>query len=151
MTIVVTVKINDGIVLASDRATTFSDDKGVVFQVYNNANKVFNLVKGEPIGALTWGAGGLGSASISTISKDLPPCASLKSRARDMRVMDRAKKEMAPEMGPRCCGGRRIGGHYPNEAARRCPYQSSPRIKSKPSSAPPAHCHLPTMLRFSKK
>jgi hypothetical protein len=71
MTIVVTIKINDGIVLASDSATTFSDEKGNAVQVYNNANKIFNLVKGLPIGGFTWGAGGLGSASISTISKDL--------------------------------------------------------------------------------
>jgi hypothetical protein len=71
MTIVVTVKINDGIVLASDSATTFSDDDGNVVKIYNNANKVFNLVKGVPIGGLTWGAGGIGAASISTITKDL--------------------------------------------------------------------------------
>jgi hypothetical protein len=69
--IVVTVKINDGIVLTADSATTFSDDKGVAVKIYNNANKVFNLVKGLPIGSLTWGAGGIGAASISTISKDL--------------------------------------------------------------------------------
>jgi hypothetical protein len=71
MTIVVTVKINDGIVLAADSATTFSDEKGIPVKIYNNANKVFNLVKGLPIGSLTWGAGGIGAASISTISKDL--------------------------------------------------------------------------------
>jgi hypothetical protein len=71
MTIVVTVKINDGIVLASDSATTFSDQQGIAVKIYNNANKVFNLVKGLPIGSLTWGAGGIGAASISTISKDL--------------------------------------------------------------------------------
>jgi hypothetical protein len=71
MTIVVTVKINDGIVLASDSATTFSDDGGTVVKIYNNANKVFNLVKGLPIGGLTWGAGGIGAASVSTITKDL--------------------------------------------------------------------------------
>ena len=71
MTIVVTVKINDGIVLASDSATTFFDDNGAPIKIYNNANKVFNLVKGLPIGGLTWGAGGIGAASISTITKDL--------------------------------------------------------------------------------
>jgi hypothetical protein len=71
MTIVVTVKINDGIVLASDSATTFHDQQGVPVKIYNSANKVFNLVKGLPIGGLTWGAGGIGAASISTISKDL--------------------------------------------------------------------------------
>ena len=71
MTIVVTVKINDGIVLASDSATTFADQQGNAVKIYNNANKVFNLVKGIPIGSLTWGVGGIGAASISTISKDL--------------------------------------------------------------------------------
>jgi hypothetical protein len=71
MTIVVTVKINDGIVLAADSASTFYDDKGEFLNIYNNANKVFNLVKGLPIGGLSWGAGGIGSASIATIVKDL--------------------------------------------------------------------------------
>jgi hypothetical protein len=42
MTIVVTVKINDGIVLAADSATTFSDQQGAVVKIYNNANKAFN-------------------------------------------------------------------------------------------------------------
>jgi len=71
VTIVVTVKINDGIVLAADSATTFSDDFGSVVKIYNSANKLFNLRKGLPIGSLTFGAGGIGRASIATISKDL--------------------------------------------------------------------------------
>jgi hypothetical protein len=71
MTVIVTVKINDGIVLACDSATTFSNDAGVPIKIYNSANKAFNLVKGLPIGGLTCGAGGIGAASISTITKDL--------------------------------------------------------------------------------
>lgn len=71
MTVIVTVKINDGIVLACDSATTFSNDAGVPIKIYNNANKAFNLIKGLPIGGLTCGAGGIGDASISTITKDL--------------------------------------------------------------------------------
>lgn len=71
MTVVVTVKINDGIVLACDSATTFSNENGIAVKIYNNANKAFNLVKGMPIGTLACGAGGIGSASISTITKDL--------------------------------------------------------------------------------
>lgn len=71
MTIVVTVKVTDGIVLASDSATTFSDSAGTPVKVYNNANKVFNLVKGLPLGAMTYGAGSIGAASIATLSKDL--------------------------------------------------------------------------------
>lgn len=42
-----------------------------VVNVYNNANKIFNLHKALPIGAITWGAGNIGSASISTLAKDL--------------------------------------------------------------------------------
>jgi len=71
MTIIVTIKVTDGIVLASDSAATFFDQDGTTIKVYNNANKVFNLVKGLPIGAMTFGNGNIGSASIATISKDL--------------------------------------------------------------------------------
>jgi hypothetical protein len=38
---------------------------------YNNANKIFNLVKGLPIGIVTWGAGSIGLDSIATLIKDL--------------------------------------------------------------------------------
>jgi hypothetical protein len=71
MTIVVSVKVNDGIVLASDSATSFINDDGHVVKVYNNANKMFNLVKVWPIGAMTYGNGSIGPASIATLSKDL--------------------------------------------------------------------------------
>jgi len=71
MTIVVTTRVTDGLVMASDSATTFSNNEGVVMKVYNNANKVFNLVKVWPLGAMTYGSGSIGAASISTLSKDL--------------------------------------------------------------------------------
>jgi 20S proteasome alpha/beta subunit len=71
MTIVVTVRVNDGIVLAGDSATSFVDAGGQVVKVYNNANKIFNLIKGKPIGAMTFGSGSIGKASIATLSKDL--------------------------------------------------------------------------------
>ena len=75
MTIAISIKTNDGIVLASDSASTVigltQDQKLGVVNVYNNANKVFNLRKGLPIGAITWGAGSIGQASISTVMKDL--------------------------------------------------------------------------------
>ena len=77
MTIAISIKINDGLVLAADSASTLlginpaaSGTVGV-FNIYNNANKVFNLRKGLPIGAVTWGAGSIGQASTSTILKDL--------------------------------------------------------------------------------
>ena len=71
MTVVVTVKINDGIVLAADSAATFFDPAGTPAKIYRHANKIFNLVKVWPIGAMVYGAGGIGSASIETLSKDL--------------------------------------------------------------------------------
>jgi hypothetical protein len=76
VTIAVCIKINDGVVLASDSATTIFGQvppagQLMALNVYNNANKVFNLRKGFPVGAITWGAGAIGQASISTIVKDL--------------------------------------------------------------------------------
>ncbi len=75
MTIAISLKVNDGLVLAADSASTMivqsTEGNAGVVNVYNNANKVFNLFKGLPIGAITWGAGSIGAASISTLAKDL--------------------------------------------------------------------------------
>jgi hypothetical protein len=75
VTIAISLKVNDGLVLAADSASTIlgQDPTGqtAVINVYNNANKVFNLRKGLPIGAITWGAGAIGTSSISTLVKDL--------------------------------------------------------------------------------
>jgi hypothetical protein len=75
VTIALSVKINDGVVLAADSATTVmgATPQGgpvAVVNIYNNANKAFNLLKGSRIGAVTWGAGGIGNASISSLVKD---------------------------------------------------------------------------------
>lgn len=70
MTVAIVVKVYDGIVLAADSATTLGLQNGKD-QVYNGANKVFHLHRGLPIGAMTWGLGQLGSASIATVIKDL--------------------------------------------------------------------------------
>ena len=76
LTIAISLKINDGLVLASDSASTVlgqvpNTGELQVLNVYNNAIKVFNLRKGLPIGAITWGSGSIGQDSISTIIKDL--------------------------------------------------------------------------------
>src|SRR5262245_40602412 len=75
MTIAVSVKVNDGIVLAADSAATLMGNDGsgnmTILNVYNNANKIFNLRKGLPVGAMTWGQGAIGNASISALVKDL--------------------------------------------------------------------------------
>jgi hypothetical protein len=75
MTIAISLKVNDGVVLAADSASTLiaptTSGGSTVVNVYNNANKIFNLRKGLPIGAITWGSGSIGPASISTLAKDL--------------------------------------------------------------------------------
>jgi hypothetical protein len=75
MTIALIIKVHDGLVLASDSATTLTmlqpDGTETFGNIYNNANKVFNLHKGLPVGAMTWGLGNVGPASIATLSKDL--------------------------------------------------------------------------------
>jgi 20S proteasome alpha/beta subunit len=71
MSIIVSVKINDGIVLASDSTTAFTFPDGKPGQSYDHAIKIVNLVKGLPIGVMACGAGGIGDASIATLLKDL--------------------------------------------------------------------------------
>jgi hypothetical protein len=70
MTVAVLVKVFDGIVLATDSATTIPLPDGSV-QVYNNADKIFNLHRKLPIAAMTWGLGQVGPASVSAVAKDL--------------------------------------------------------------------------------
>jgi hypothetical protein len=75
MTVCVAVKVHDCIVFTADSATSLTgvDAQGnhVVVNIYDHANKVFNLHKGLPIAAMTSGIGNFGTSSISTISKDL--------------------------------------------------------------------------------
>jgi len=75
MTISVTIKVNDGIVVASDSATTMQrnipNGGHEIINIYDNANKIFNLNKGFPVGAVTAGMGSIDRASISTLSKNL--------------------------------------------------------------------------------
>jgi hypothetical protein len=47
--------VHDGLILAADSAQTMigldpNTQQPIISNVYNNANKVFNLVKGLPIG-----------------------------------------------------------------------------------------------------
>ncbi len=66
-----TAKVTDGIVLAADSASSFFDETGARIKIYNNANKVFNLVKTQPIAAMVYGCGSIGASSVETLTKDL--------------------------------------------------------------------------------
>jgi hypothetical protein len=70
MTIAIALKVGDCVVLGADSASTIVGPDGVQ-KVYFNAEKIFNLAKGLPIGAVTWGIGSFGSRSVTTLAKDL--------------------------------------------------------------------------------
>ena len=76
MTVCVGVAVHDCLVFAADSATTLittdpATGQSVVHNVYRHGHKVFNLYKKKPIAAMTCGMGNFGSASISTIAKEL--------------------------------------------------------------------------------
>jgi hypothetical protein len=75
VTIAISLKVHDGLGLASDSASTIMMSMAgvpdAVVNVYDNANKITNLCKGRPIGAVVWGAGSIGAVSLSTLLKDL--------------------------------------------------------------------------------
>lgn len=70
MTIALALKVGDGLVLAADSATTLMEGN-IAYNWWFNAEKVFNVVKGLPIGVVTAGAASLGGRSINSLAKDL--------------------------------------------------------------------------------
>jgi hypothetical protein len=75
VTIAISVKVNDGIVLASDSATTVihtsaETGKSELFNIYNHAKKIFRLHKDLPIAAITWGTGNIGPYSLKILTKE---------------------------------------------------------------------------------
>jgi hypothetical protein len=70
LTIVVALKVGDGLVLGADSATTFFDNKGAYHNSYFNGEKLFNLAKALPIGAVTYGLGSLQGHSIGFLAKE---------------------------------------------------------------------------------
>lgn len=66
MTILVSVKINDGVVMAADSASSFGSG-----MIYHHSHKIRNIVDGIPVGVMVAGAGGIGNESIDTLLKDL--------------------------------------------------------------------------------
>jgi len=66
MSIVVAVKVPEGLVLAADSASTLEitqGDRTGVAMIYSNANKLMQL-KDYPVGVATWGAGTLGARTV---------------------------------------------------------------------------------------
>ena len=75
MTLIACVKVNDGVVLAADSALTLKTDTVLsggridATNLYNNANKVFNLVGDAPVGLLACGNLTIGGVSLSNLVK----------------------------------------------------------------------------------
>jgi hypothetical protein len=71
MTIAIALKIGDGLILSADSAVTIANPGAYPDNVYLNAEKIINLVKGLPLGAATWGLGGFARRSNTRLAKDL--------------------------------------------------------------------------------
>lgn len=74
MTVCVGIVVNDCIVFAADSASSLVSTNGAISEiinVYSHGDKVFNLVRGLPICAMTCGMGNIGNASIATLTKEL--------------------------------------------------------------------------------
>lgn len=95
MSIAVLIGVHDGIVIAADSASTLTISVAPgaaagIANVYDNANKIFNLYKGKPIGCVTFGLGSIGNSSIGTLIKDLR-----------VKLMDKEKaKNLDPPFDP---------------------------------------------------
>lgn len=66
MTVLVSVKINDGVVMATDSASSFASG-----MIYNSSRKIVHLREDLPVAAMVTGAGGIGNESVATLLKDL--------------------------------------------------------------------------------
>jgi hypothetical protein len=75
VTITVAVSVLDSLVFASDSATTqqatMPDGHADTINIWNSANKIFNLRKAWPVGAMTWGQATMNNRSIPTLAKEL--------------------------------------------------------------------------------
>lgn len=74
MTLALSLKVNDGLVIAADSATTMiqisANGQQDIVNIYDNANKLVALHKKLPVGLVTWGLGNIGNSSMATLAKD---------------------------------------------------------------------------------
>ena len=72
MTIILSIKVQDGVILASDSAVLHRG------HLYTNADKTIQLVKGLPIGVLISGDGAVGTRALTSVMQDFSIRASLR-------------------------------------------------------------------------
>lgn len=71
MTIAISLVVGDGIVLGTDSATSIILPGEKYYNIYPNAEKTINLVKGLPIGLMTYGLGSISNLSIASLGRIL--------------------------------------------------------------------------------
>jgi hypothetical protein len=71
MTIAISLVVGDGVVIGTDSATSIILPGEKYHNIYSNAEKSINLVKGLPIGLMTYGIGSLGMLSIASHARVL--------------------------------------------------------------------------------
>jgi hypothetical protein len=70
MTIAVVVKVQEGIVLATDSATPLIDASGRQ-TVYFSAKRILNLHPELPIALMSWGIGNVGATSVTQLAREV--------------------------------------------------------------------------------
>ena len=120
MTIAIALKINDGIVLATDSASTIvgeENENGVrsVHHTYFTADKLFNLKKGSRIGAMTWGNGSINDESISTLVKDFRKEYENKEYSTVEAIVNEFKSFLENKITPKTSLGFLIAGYSKGE------------------------------------
>jgi hypothetical protein len=129
MTIVASVKVRDGLVLATDSMTTVraSTADGPVFvNAYEHGRKLFQILQ-LPIGAVTFGLGNIGERSMEGLVREA--CRQMPKEIKDVeRVADELFKfidaeyrsafdSLPDESKPRC--GFLVAGYSPDESFAR--------------------------------
>lgn len=71
MTIAICLKVGDGVVLGTDSATSLIGENDEYYNIYLSGEKTINMVKGLPIGLMTYGLGALMGLSIGSLARDL--------------------------------------------------------------------------------
>jgi hypothetical protein len=71
MTIAICLKVGDGVVLGTDSATSLIGENNEYYNIYLSGEKTINVVKGLPIGLMTYGLGALMGLSIGSLARDL--------------------------------------------------------------------------------
>ncbi|HEX6748422.1 MAG TPA: hypothetical protein VF092_14085 [Longimicrobium sp.] len=71
MTIAISLVVGDGVVLGTDSATSIVLPGERYHNIYGNAEKTINLVKGLPLGLMTFGLGSLGPLSVASVARIL--------------------------------------------------------------------------------